>query len=130
MRFSFVPAAGRDDERDDNLARLQRCGRKMRILNGMCTLVVLIGGGHGRRIVRLAQEHADFDPLGRRVVGLEEPVFQGNCSSNCVTAAIVVNAEGAICAILDARQAMTEAWIEDAFVRAKRATGTLLPASR
>ena len=104
--------------------------QKTSMLIGVCTIVVLIGGRRGRRIARLAQKHADFDPIGRRVMGPDDPAFRGACRPNPAAAALVVDTKGVICATLDPRQATSEAWIEDAFVRAKRITETHLPAPR
>jgi hypothetical protein len=65
----------------------------------------------------------DFDPVGRRVVIFDDPVCRGLSLKRCAAAALMVNVEGVVCAVLDLRQAMTEAWIEDAFVRARRGRG-------
>jgi len=88
------------------------------------TLIVLADGHLGRNIARLAQRHADFDPDCRRVLRPGDAVYP--TSSSIVpwkehgAAALVVNAGGEVCALLDERQATTEAWIEDAFVRGRR----------
>ena len=88
------------------------------------TLIVLADGTVGRNIARLAQRHADFDPDCRRVLRPGDAVYPAPTSivrwKKHGAAALVVNAGGEVCALLDERQATTEAWIEDAFVRARR----------
>ena len=84
-------------------------------LSGPSTFVVLAGGALGARILRVAQEHAAFDPARRSVVAVQGPPRSD-------VAAAVASADGTIYAVLDARQAVTEAWVEDAFVRGNRIT--------
>jgi hypothetical protein len=88
------------------------------------TFVVIANGDFGKQIARLAQEHADFDPASRRVLRPGDALYPPTTTvtewSRRGAAALVVGASGNVCALLDQRQAVTEAWIEDCFLRACR----------
>jgi len=89
------------------------------------TFVVLASGYLGRRIARLAEEHASFDPRGRRVLRPGDIGYPGGpeierwrCASAVV--AVMLNCRSEVCERFDARRATAAAWIEDAFLRARR----------
>ena len=84
------------------------------------TFVVFAHGPLGSRIRRTAQVQADFDPSCRRVVDVERLQLPLTTPRRAQAAAAVVNGDGLVCATLDAQQAVSAPWIEDAFVRAKR----------
>ena len=88
------------------------------------TFVVVATGRLGRRIAELAQEHAEFDPDCRRVLRPGDAKYPSPAaiaaSAARDAAAFVVNGSVEICAVLDQYQAVDEAWVEDAFVRARR----------
>jgi hypothetical protein len=89
------------------------------------TFVVLASGQLGRRILQIAGEHAEFDAGRRRVVCDGEAGFpdaaslEGRCAGPAIVA-VVLNSRGVVCERLDVVKATTEAWIEDAFLRASR----------
>jgi hypothetical protein len=67
---------------------------------------------------RLAREHADFDAERRAVLidrdgGVLEATYSG-------AAAVVLRPDGTVCGVMDRARALSEAWIEDAFVRSSR----------
>lgn len=94
----------------------------------MATFVVLASGSLGRTIARLAAEHAQFD-AGRRCVlyagdaGFPYGMRITEWRNGTLIAAVVLDRGGRVCARLDRVRATTEAWIEDAFVRANREPG-------
>ena len=81
---------------------------------GAATLVVIASGKAGKRIARVASEHAAFDPNRRRVVRLESR------TADAAPAALVIDADGEVCVTLSRARATSAAWIEDAFLRALR----------
>jgi hypothetical protein len=66
-------------------------------------------------VAGLADAHAAFDPKRRRVVRLD----LGAISPQTVVALTMRN-DGTVCAVFTRTQALSEAWIEDGFVRATR----------
>ncbi len=89
------------------------------------TFVVLTGGYLGRRIARLAAEHAMFDPDRRCVLrpgdaGYPDDRKVQTWRGDTAAVAVVLNVDGDVTERLDATRGTTEAWIEDAFVRAHR----------
>jgi hypothetical protein len=88
------------------------------------TFVVVANGALGRQIADLAQQLAEFDPDCRRVLRPGDAKYPAPAAvaacSNGDTAAFVVDGFGRICAVLNRQQAIGEAWIEDAFLRARR----------
>lgn len=76
------------------------------------TLLVFAKGRLRDQIIAIGEQQADFDRLHRRVIAVREmdgPV------------AMVVNDRNDFCVFLDEWQATSAAWIEDAFLRARRA---------
>lgn len=89
------------------------------------TFVVLTGGNLGCRIARLAAEHAMFDPDRRCVLlpgdaGYPDDRKIQTWRGDTAAVAVVLNVDGDVTERLDATRGTTEAWIEDAFVRARR----------
>ena len=88
---------------------------------GTATLIVLADGELGRAIECVANTRIAFDAIRRRVVGpscvLTESLEKWRRRH---VAAIMLDASGTPCAILDKYQAVSEAWMENAFVIAKR----------
>lgn len=88
------------------------------------TFVIVADGPLGRRIADLAQQHAEFDPDCRFVLRPGDARYPAPAAvatwSGRGAAAFVINGFGEICAVLDDRQAIGEAWVEDAFLRARR----------
>jgi len=66
-------------------------------------------------VAGLADAHAAFDPERRRVVRLARPAIS---PQNVV--ALTMRNDGTVCAIFTRAQALSEAWIEDGFIRATR----------
>jgi hypothetical protein len=93
------------------------------------TLIVVAKGTLEKPVARLATERAAYDPDGRRVLSPGDVLYPSPISlkpwMSHDVAALVLNASGCVCAVLDSRQAMAAGWIEDAFLRAKR-VGELL----
>jgi len=81
------------------------------------TLLVL-DGDLAPTITTLATEHAAFDPVRRRVVVQNGRTVMAPAG----VAALLFASDGTICDKLDHSRATSEAWIEDAFVRASRTT--------
>lgn len=89
------------------------------------TFVVLATGYLGRRIARLAAEQESFDPYGRRVLrpgdpGYPEPRQIEAWRRGTTAVAVMLNIRGEVCERFDPQRATAAAWIEDAFVRARR----------
>ena len=76
------------------------------------TLVVTASGSDGQEIARLVQLHVAFDPERRRVI-------HAAVDRESDTAIVIIDRTGRICGSLDRLQALVEAWIEDAFLRAQ-----------
>jgi hypothetical protein len=101
---------------------------------GLCTLrprtatfIVLATGYLGRRIARLASEHASFDSERRRVLRQGDADFPETerietWRRATTTVAVILDHRGEVCQQLDAVRATTGGWIEDAFLRANRET--------
>ena len=83
--------------------------------SSVVTFVVLATGEVGEAIAHLASEHAAFDPDHRRVQLSKESYGEPQIDA----AALTLKADGTIAELLDERCALSEPWIEDAFVRAR-----------
>lgn len=90
------------------------------------TLVVLADGFLGKRIARLAQQHAAFDPDCRRVLRPGDALYPPATSiapwRDRGAAALGVNPSGRVCAVLDEQRATTAGWIEDTFLSVLRSS--------
>jgi hypothetical protein len=86
------------------------------------TFVVLTAGHLGRRITKLAEEHAAFDPNRRRVTTLVDANYPLDnialWTEGRAIVALVLRTDGSLSDLLDANRALSEAWIENAFLRA------------
>jgi len=82
----------------------------------MATLVVVASGKQGNRVFHIALEHASFAPERRRVLRADGVTLP--CGIAAGAAAVALNARDELVACLDQNQALCEAWIEDAFLRA------------
>lgn len=83
---------------------------------GVITFVVLRGELEFQ-VAGLADIHAAFDP-SRRVVLIDDGTF--GCRVAAGTVAMTIRPDGSICDLFDSITALSEAWIENAFVRAAR----------
>lgn len=92
--------------------------------NSAATFIVIADGSRAKRIARLAQEHAEFDPESRRVLAPDDALYPPLRSiapwRSRDVAALVLSPSGTVCALLDRQQAVSAAWIEDAFLSAGR----------
>ena len=86
--------------------------------NSLATFVVLPSDVE-TDVAGLANAHAAFDPDHRRVV---RSGHEGTWPWTVV--ALAVRNDGTVCAALTRAQALSEAWIEDGFVRAARRAAT------
>lgn len=87
------------------------------------TFVVLTGGQLGSLIARLAEEHAALDPERRRVANLGDAAYPSDNKTalrpeESDTVALVLRQDGSLSDLLDANRAVSEAWIENAYLRA------------
>ena len=84
------------------------------------TLVILADGFLGKRIARLAQTHAAFDPDRRRVLQPGDALYPVADSlspwRDRGAVALVINPFGEVCAVLDDQRATTAGSIETAFL--------------
>lgn len=86
------------------------------------TLVVIAGGNLGKRIARLGDDHAAFDRANRRVLRAEDEAYPAPevvRQWDSHAAAVMLDSNENVIVFLDAQHATSEAWIEDAFVRAR-----------
>jgi len=107
---------------------MNECVAHARSSRAAATFVVLASGYLGRRIARLAAEHAQLDADRRRVLCDEDASFPdarriNTWRNGTPVAAVVLNRRGEVCDRLDVVRATSEAWIEDAFLRANREPG-------
>jgi len=79
--------------------------------DGLVTFIILPSDVESVVAARAA-EHAAFDPSHRRAVYM--PGTRGDA------VALTVRADGTICDVVCRTQALSEAWIEELFVRAAR----------
>jgi hypothetical protein len=90
----------------------------------VATLIVVAEGRLEKRVTRMAAAHAAFDPDSRTVMRPGDALYPPQALLEPWTsrgaAALVVNASGHVCAVLDSLQATTAGWIEDAFLSARR----------
>ena len=92
------------------------------------TLVVTATGREATRIADLADDHASLDRARRQVIRREPTSHRVRDRR---VAVVIISSRGNICGVLNRKQALSAAWIEDAFVRALRpATGDATSALR
>lgn len=70
------------------------------------------------QVLLYAEEHASFDPSRRRALRAGDPALRTNLAVPPSAAAVVLNSRGDIVVALEAPYALSEPWIEDAFLRA------------
>jgi hypothetical protein len=87
----------------------------------MATLFVFSSGDIADRVTRIAEEHASFAPDNRRVVRVKDTAWIRGVAMTQPATAIVLNARNEVIALLDTQHALSEPWIEDAFLRGARA---------
>lgn len=89
------------------------------------TLIVVASGSLGQSIAALAEERASYDPERRRVLKPGDILYPASerlarWRGDTGAAALVLNERGELCQRLDGVRALIAAWIDDAFLRARR----------